>query len=223
MAKPMRPEPKFLIDDRLYARGPAYYAATWFDALPVGRLIGEKSANYLEASVAAPRIQATVPSVKLIFALRDPVERAWSNWRWSRQNGLEQCGFAQALELEFERERTLAPAPYQPRPHAYFSRGLYADLLEPFLSGFARDQLLVLFFEDIARTPAEVAAAVHRFLGVEERPADASMLAAVNASMAVSGEPDIAAAVRHDLITAYREANARLARLLGLESLPWPS
>ena len=47
--------------------------------------------------------------------------------------------------------------------------------------------------------PAAVAAAVHRFLSVEERPADASMLWAVNPSRSVPGEPDVPAALRHKL------------------------
>jgi Sulfotransferase domain len=222
MAKPLRPEPKFFIDDRLYARGPAYYAATWFDALPADRLAGEKSTNYLEVGAAAARIRATVPGIKLIFALRDPVERAWSNWRWSRQNGFEHRSFAQALAEEREHSAAAEPPPYHPRPHAYFSRGLYADLLKPYFHMFAREQLLVVFFEDIARAPEAAAVAVQRFLGVEERPSDARTLAPVNASLPVRGEPEISPALRRNLIVGYREANERLARLLDLGSLPWP-
>src|ERR1700688_1203151 len=69
MAKPMRPEPKFFLVDELYRQGIAYYATRWFADLRDARLLGEKSANYLENPVAAERIHAALPQVKLIFLL----------------------------------------------------------------------------------------------------------------------------------------------------------
>jgi hypothetical protein len=48
-----------------------------------------KSTSYSDAAEAAERISRVLPRVKLIFVLRYPVERAFSNYLWSRQNGLE--------------------------------------------------------------------------------------------------------------------------------------
>src|SRR5208283_527610 len=56
MAEPMVPEPKFFLVDELWRRGLAYYSANWFDPLPAGRVLGEKSTNYLESAEAAERI-----------------------------------------------------------------------------------------------------------------------------------------------------------------------
>src|SRR5271165_1590244 len=76
MAEPMTPEPKFFLVDELWRCGLAYYSANWFDPLPAGRVLGEKSTNYLESAEAAERIYRALPWVKLVFLLRNPVDRA---------------------------------------------------------------------------------------------------------------------------------------------------
>src|ERR1700730_4595267 len=43
MAQPMAPEPKFFLIDELWQRGIDYYSRTWFDRLPAGQVLGEKS------------------------------------------------------------------------------------------------------------------------------------------------------------------------------------
>lgn len=220
MAAPLRPEPKFFLVDDLYARGLDYYSRTWFAGAAPGKLCGEKSTNYLESATAARRIRADLPRVRLVFILRDPVERAWSNYLWSRRNGVESETFERALELEEERERTVAPAQRFSRPHAYFSRGLYADLLRPWLDLFPRERILCLRCEDIARQPRVLAERLHRTLGLPVRVQDADGLGVVNPS-----EPDaeaFAPGTRSALRARYAEPNRRLAELLGPEFEIWP-
>jgi len=134
MAQPGVPEPKFFLVDELWRRGVDYYSTKWFDSLPGGRVLGEKSTNYLESTEVAERIYRALPRVKLIFLLRNPVDRAYSNYLWSRQNGLETETFERALALEEQRERDLAANLRYARPHAYFSRGLYARHLARFIA-----------------------------------------------------------------------------------------
>jgi len=218
MAKPVAPEPKFFLVDELYEHGLGFYSATWFAQLPENRLLGEKSTNYLESPRAAERIRRALPEIKLVFLLRNPVDRAWSNYRWSRQNGLETEDFATALALEAERDREVQPKLRYARPHAYFSRGLYADLLAVYFAHFPRDQVLVLRQDDALHDPAGLAAALHRFLGVEPRPQDAEALGMANA--AAESAP-LELAVRRQLEARYAEPNRRLAALLGSSFAIW--
>jgi hypothetical protein len=213
MAAPVSPEPKFFLVDDLYALGLAHYSATWFAQAPPGRRCGEKSTNYLESAAAAERIRRDLPSVRLVFVLREPVERAWSNYQWSRMNGLERESFERALELEQERERNLPAQHRYSRPHAYFSRGLYAELLRPWLALFPRENLLCFRFERIVADAGGAAADLHAFLGVSARPQDAAGLGPVNAS-----EPQASALspqTRTALQSRYREPNRRLYEMLG--------
>src|SRR4051812_13895846 len=75
MARPIRPEPKFFSDQERFARGLSYYSETWFENLPEGRVLGEKSTSYIEHPSVSERMRAALPSVRLIFLLRDPVAR----------------------------------------------------------------------------------------------------------------------------------------------------
>jgi len=220
MAKPMRPEPKFFLIDELYARGLEYYAQTWFDPLPPGRVLGEKSTNYLESPAAAERLGMDLPGVKLIFLLRNPVDRAFSNYLWSQQNGLETETFERALDLEKARERNLPADLRYARPYSYFARGLYADQLVPFLRTFPRDQVLALRTEDVASSPRTLAATFHRFIGVEERPDLADGLGLVNAAE-TEGTAPLNEDTRALLADRYREPNQRLVELLGPTFTIW--
>jgi hypothetical protein len=220
LAKPKKPEPKFFLVDDAYAKGLDYYAQTWFAEVPPGRVAGEKTTDYLESRAAAERIAQHLPRVRLIFILREPVDRAYSNYLWSRMNGLENQDFDTALQLEEERERTLPTRLRFVRPYSYFSRGLYADLLRPYLDRFLREQLLVLRFDDIVLDPGPLGARVHAFLGIEERPADAVGLGVINEAERRDTDR-VPQSLRDRLRARYTEPNARLARLLGPEFEVW--
>ena len=219
MAKPVRPEPKFFLVDELYARGLQYYLDTWFADAERYAASGEKSTNYLENAVVAERMQRHLPSVKLVFILREPAHRAYSNWLWSRMNGMESEDFETALAMEDERERAVPPALRYARPHAYFSRGLYARMLRPYFERFPREQILCLKFDGIIRGPGELAARLHRFVGVTPRPDDAAGLDVVNPSEK-RDEP-----VPHEALERLREryaaAQRELVDLVGREFADW--
>ena len=219
MAKPPRPEPKFFLVDELYTRGIAHYYETWFTGAGEYAAAGEKSTNYLESATAAQRIHAHLPAVKLVFILREPAHRAYSNWLWSSMNGMETEDFERALAREDERERTVDPRLRYARPHAYFSRGLYATLLRPYLELFPRDQVLCLKFDDVVRCPEQLAERLHGFIGVPPRPHDAVGLDVVNPSEK-RGE-----AMPEDVIqrlrARYADSIRELAALAGEEFAEW--
>jgi hypothetical protein len=220
MAKPLQPEPKFFLIDELYARGLDYYAANWFQALPQDRLLGEKSTNYLESKRAAARIHRCLPMVRLVFLLRNPVDRAYSNYLWSRRNGFESETFERALALEDERERSLAPALRYARPFAYFSRGFYAEHLIRFFQLFPRHRILVLRTEDIATEPDSVAARFQRFLGAPVLPDLAKGMGLVN-TVNPERTTVLPMELRLALEDRYREPNRQLRALLGSDFPIW--
>jgi hypothetical protein len=221
MAGPLAPEPKFFLRDDEYAKGLQYYSDRWFAAADASKVAGEKSTDYLESAEAASRIARDLPQVKLIFILREPVSRAYSNYLWSKMNGLEKEDFATALRLEAQRERELPERWKFTRPFSYFSRGLYADLLAAYFNRFMERQLLVARFEDIIERPGVLAETVHRFIGVGARPSDADGLGVINPSE--SDTTDLDESVRSQLAARYEEPNRRLAMLLGPSFPIWPA
>ena len=222
MARPRNPEPKFFLDDAIYARGLDYYSNTWFCNIDADKVAGEKSTNYLETAIVPARIKEHIRGVRLIFILRDPVERAYSNYRWSRMKGLEQEEFDHALDLEVAGGRVVPDALRYARPFSYLERGLYCRLLTPWFDHFARDEILCLRFEDIAGNPGELAETLHRFLGVAARPMDADHLGIVNPA-AGDDDPPMSSSTRWRLESYYETPNRELGELLGGDFDVWQS
>jgi hypothetical protein len=219
MNRPVAPEPKFFLVDDLYRRGLDYYTRTWFSNVPSHCICGEKSTNYLESAQAADRIHKHLPQVKLIFMLREPVARAFSNYLWSCQNGLETETFGRALALESTREKHLNPSHRYSRPHAYFSRGLYAKMLIPYFELFSSDQILCLRYEDIIHKPLGLVQRVGRFLGIQAEAVDALEIGIVNPSDA--GDTVMGTGRRDQLRQAYARPNEDLYRMLGPQFQKW--
>jgi hypothetical protein len=114
------------------------------------------------------RIRGACPEARLIAILRDPVARARSQYRMLRLKEREHRSFDAAIE---EQLRPQALAESRARPDAmhesYVVLGEYGRLLAGYLDVFPREQLLVLFHEDLERDPAAVCRRAFAFLGVD--------------------------------------------------------
>jgi len=100
MAQPVRPEPKFFLNELLVSKGKKFYEETYFSSHKLGaRYFGEKSTSYIESTDAAMRIKKYYPDARILIILRDPVLRAYSNYRFSVVNKLEPLSFEQALAI----------------------------------------------------------------------------------------------------------------------------
>ncbi len=220
LAKPIRPEPKFFLIEDEYAKGIEYYSRTWFSHVSKDVLTGEKTTNYLENPAVAERIFRHMPLCKLIFILREPIQRAFSNYLWSRMNGLESLSFEEAFAREAEREAVYPDFLRYARPHSYFSRGRYAGLLTPFFSFFGDGNILCLKFDRIIASPDKIAESIHAFLGVVPRPADGLDVGKINASEG-AGTEGIPENVLRAMQASYLPYNRELVELLGNEYADW--
>jgi hypothetical protein len=134
-----------------------------FDAAPPGVLLGEATPFYLYDPGAMRRIHDLLPEVKLIVVIRDPVERAHSNWTHLWSAGLEPLGdFVQACA---EEDRRIA-AGWAPFWH-YTGLGRYGEQLNRAFSLFPREQVLVLRYRLLIDDPAAALGRICGFLGVE--------------------------------------------------------
>jgi len=170
-------EPKFfLTDGPPPARGGPGDALTYrehiwqrdkyealFDAAPPGALRGESTPLYLYDRVAMRRIKDLIPAVKLIMVVRDPVERAHSNWTHLWSAGLEPVGdFVRACA---EEERRIA-AGWASFWH-YTGLGKYGEQLDHAFSLFPRKQVLVVRYRRLVDEPAATLDRICAFLGVQ--------------------------------------------------------
>jgi hypothetical protein len=138
---------------RHYERGLGWYASH-FSGAADERIIGEVSHAYLYDEEACERIAETSPDMRLMVCLRDPVDRAFSEYLDAHKNGKLEVCFEEALLSEPD----------------LLERGRYATYISRYLERFPRDQLHVAVFDDLAADPDRFAGDLFRFLKVEQRP-----------------------------------------------------
>jgi hypothetical protein len=159
------------------AHFPTRWRAAWVSSRRRHRLLtGEASPYYLYHPWVPERVRETLPEVRLIALLRNPVERAYSHYQMNRRQGKEPLSFEEAIGSEEERlrgeyERLVRDATYYSDNHynfGYLSRGVYVDPLTRWRERFPAERLLVLRSEDLYLDPRETLLQVNRFLGLPE-------------------------------------------------------
>jgi hypothetical protein len=139
------------------------YAAL-FAAAPPDVLRLESTPFYLYASRARRRIAEELPEAKLIVVVRDPIDRAYSNWMHLWVDGLEPISdFVAAWHAEDER----VEAGWAPIWH-YRRLGRYGEQLADLLARVDRDRVLVLRYRQLVSKPVETLNRVACFLGIAE-------------------------------------------------------
>jgi hypothetical protein len=139
----------------------AEYEALFY-AAPRGALRGESTPFYLYRTDAQERIRALVPGAKLIVILRDPVERAHSNWTHLWSAGLEPVGnFVEACAEEDAR----VAAGWADFWH-YTRLGRYGEQLENLFLHFPQEQVFILRYRALIDAPAQTLDDICEFLGV---------------------------------------------------------
>jgi hypothetical protein len=133
-----------------------------FDAAPPGTLRGESTPFYLYSRDARRRIHADNPDAKLIAVLRDPVDRAYSNWMHLWVDGLEPVSDVVAA-CALERRRV--EAGWAPFWH-YHGLGMYGRQVADLLAHFPRGQVLLLRYRDLVTDPRPTLDRVCAFLGI---------------------------------------------------------
>jgi hypothetical protein len=225
-------EPKELhYFDKEYARGDSWYRAQfpWRTKTAAVRrrtgvepAVGEATPEYLFNPRVPARVHAFDADLRFVAVLRDPVERAYSQYQMQVRRRGETRRFEELLELEQievprEFERMRLDTTYVNKEgvrRSYVSRGLYAEQLERWFSLFERERFLVLTTAELDADPAATVARVTEFLGVpphqlEEYP-----------RLSVGTYEPIAPDVREHLARVFEPHNRRLEELLD-RSFDW--
>jgi hypothetical protein len=135
--------------DEHFAKGRQWYLDQFPAALD-NSAVGEISHSYLSSPAAAARIVEYNPHMRLLVCLREPVDRAFSDYLSLLKNGHYDGSFSTALE-RFPR---------------LLDRGRYATHLERYLEHFPRHQIHIGLFDDLRKDPQAYADDVFGFLGV---------------------------------------------------------
>ena len=145
-------ELNFFVEELNWSLGPDWYAGHFAADAPVR---GETSPHYTNRprlDGVAERMAGLIPDARLIYAVRDPIDRLLSHFLHNAGGGYE----ARPLEEVLADEHS-----------AYFDRGRYAFQLEPYLEAFGPEQVAIVSREELKSDRAATMRRLFEFLGVD--------------------------------------------------------
>ncbi|HEX5578378.1 MAG TPA: sulfotransferase [Candidatus Limnocylindria bacterium] len=129
----------------------------WYEGLFAGgeqcRARGEASTHYLGALDGPELMERYVPGLKVIFVLRQPVERAYSHYWHNRKRGHDLPPFEKVLDDDPRLRYVL-----------YMSR--YAQHLRRYREALGPDRVHLVLYDDLRADPAAAFADICRYIGV---------------------------------------------------------
>jgi hypothetical protein len=186
-----------------WRRGPAWYAQH-FPAECAVR--GESSPGYTSPSFpeVAPRMARMIPDARLVYLVRDPIDRAISQYRHHYAEGTE--------------NRPVEEAILDPRSQ-YVSRGRYYERLLPFLQCFERCQIAIAAREELLTARRATLRHLFGWLGIDENFWSSDLGREWRASN--GSRPHVGSAVRGALVEAFAGDVARLREVAGRDFPEW--
>lgn len=176
-----------------FTMGKAHYREEL--SCPEGMVTGDASPYYMYHPAVPKRIAETFPNAKLVLILRDPAERALSQYRMNIENGTENLSPLMALIAEEDRLLKAMQAgedwdtpntTYQ--KFTYKSRGHYERQWLNYSKHFPRKQLFVLRMETLLSNPTASMEALTKFLGLPAHKWSAEELPHENSSNGIGAD-----------------------------------
>ncbi len=208
-------ELRFFLDRYNWKRGPEWYSSHFPDNAPVRGEATPRYASYPFAPDVPERMAALIPDARLIYLVRDPVERIVSEYEMKVHDG---------------RDRPLAELVDDLDGSYLVARSRYHFQLERFRRHYPDDRILVLDSADLDRDTGATMARVFRFAGVDDTftsPAFAERLNVARKPPRVlgvgrrRGSPELSDSQRERVEDYLRPDAARLREHTGLPLASW--
>jgi tetratricopeptide (TPR) repeat protein len=150
---------------------------------PKSFLTGEATPTYISYRNTEQRVFESLPKIKLIALLRNPVNRVISQYFYNVERGVEKQSFVAAIEAEMEIFKDVRSldgiynAIEQSNSNSekknkwdswYIPHSLYFYFVDRWLNWFVREQFLILQTEELSQNPATVMNRVFQFLNLPE-------------------------------------------------------
>ena len=208
--------------DLNFRRSPSWYRShfpTEFDRKAGARqaVSGEATPYYLLHPLAPARMAATMPEIRVVVLLRNPVDRAYSHYQHEVDFNRETLSFEDAIgsedaRLSGEIERMIRGQDSEEfRRHSYLARGRYAEQLENWFGHLNRQQVLIGTTEFLQSDPQTFYSEVLRFLHLDDRP-----LASFPRHFSRS-YLDMSPQTRDQLLEYFRPYNEKLYSLIDID------
>ena len=135
---------------------------TLFTGVKEESVIGEATASYLYSQKAAGNIYQFNPNSKVVIILRDPIKRAFSHYLMDKRMSFTDQSFLEAVKEDISKTKKGWGI-----SNLYIELGLYYQQVKRFLEIFPSNQLLILYHEDLQKSPPATLAQITAFLGIK--------------------------------------------------------
>jgi len=130
-----------------------------FEGAGDARAVGEASPIYLECPQSATRIRDTVPDARILCGLRDPIDRAYSDYQM----------YLRSRGRRFDPARELTPSAAWARPDSHWMQiSMYHEALRRYFDVFPRERIFVFLFDDLKADQVGLVRDIYRFLGADD-------------------------------------------------------
>ena len=150
------PDPELHFFSRCFDRGISSYLQQ-FEPPGGAEIVGEKSNSYLDDPAAPQRIADALPHVRIVAQLRNPVERAYSDYCMLLRRGEVSADIAAHLSVD------------SPCQNRFIRGGMYYSQLSLFFDRFPADRIMILVYDDMLSDPAGHLRRLAGFLGAGDR------------------------------------------------------
>ncbi|MFZ4522033.1 MAG: sulfotransferase domain-containing protein [Bacteroidales bacterium] len=204
--------------DENYSRGIDWYLHFFNKKnTPVPVCTGEASPYYFFHPLVPSRICNTYPGIKLILLLRNPVNRAYSQYQHMKRKGRISLSFEHCMRLEEDVLAGRKEAFYQEEDHSdlmyrrfsFLTRSRYAEQLTEWYRYFDREQLLIIRSEDYFEDAGQSFQQVFRYLGLSDA------YISINKKHNPSDYPPMKPETREQLSAYFEPFNRQLYELVG--------
>lgn len=192
----------------------------WYKSLFGGDCCGEKSANYIEQPTTMKRMSEYVPNVKLILCIRNPIDRAYSEYQ------MQQHKLSKPFDMSLANQR------------GYLYRGLYySQIMNNVMQFFPKENLYIVIQEWMKKYTSYELNKLYDFLEVDPYQLDVNEVSAEEATdkrldLNKDGEvksykvwsskyETMSLEVRNALSQYYKDHNEKLFGFLGYEIKEW--
>jgi hypothetical protein len=126
------------------------------------RAIGEASVCYLWSETAAANIRERIPDARILMVLRNPVERAFSQYLHALSVGLVCRGFREQVEANLHSSSKKFGSSYP-----FLEFGLYYEQVKRYLEMFPSDRVRIYLYDEYQRDAGRVVTDIFAFIGVD--------------------------------------------------------
>ena len=162
---PPEKEIAFFSDAEKLKLGSDFYLNEYFANAQLGTTCGEASPQYMTSGSVPLNIAGSFPNAKVIAILRNPIDRAYSHYRMAVRRQITDLCFDDCVKHDLQHPTNGSFSLDMERDFLHL--GEYSRILTWYLKYFPREQIKIVFTEDLAENPDTVMNQLFEFIGVD--------------------------------------------------------